>query len=488
MRKRFEQQLSIGQLPISETKISSKSKNSLDELLAALKEIYCTEEYNEKIFSLLEKRINGQKKRTGRRGMDLWCIFVLAQVRLCLNTNYNMLQNLADNHRALRQLMGIERSFGYTPEEFSYQNIYDNITMLSDDVIMEINWVVLDFGHKDVFKKKERTALRLKTDSFVVESNVHFPTDYNLLWDSTRKCLNTVSIFLEKYKELDGWRKIENWHYEIKGLMRELGKASSSGGKNKQSRVEQATKRYMKKAKALLKKLHQELSCFPMDDMGDVALIITLEYFMVLMEKHIDLVNRRLLLGEKIPHQEKMFSIFETYTEWINKGKSNPNVELGKKLAITTDQFDLIVDYQLMNEEQDRDIVIELADRLLMKYNIASWSFDKGFWRKENKELLALEVPKVIMPKLGKRNKAEEEEEKSRPFKRLKNKHSAIESNINELEHRGLDRCPDRGIHNYKRYISLAVCAYNLKKMGKEILKQQRAASIEAKEPLVLAA
>jgi len=488
MRKRFEQQLSIGQLPISETRINSKSKNALDELLAALKAIYCHSQYNEKIFSLLEKHINAKKKRTGRAGMDLWCIFVLAQVRLCLNTSYDVLHNLANNHRTMRQLMGIERSFGYDIEEFSYQNIYDNITMLSDELIAEINTVLLEFGHGEVFKKKEGTASRLKTDSFVVESNVHFPTDYNLLWDSARKCLDAVSVFLKKYEDLDGWRKLDNWHYELKGLMRELGKASSSGGKNKQNRVEQATKRYLNKAEALLKKLQHEIYAFPKEDWSDIGLIITLERFMQLMEKHIDLVDRRVLQGEKIPHQEKMFSIFETYTEWINKGKTNPNVELGKKLAITTDQFDLIVDYQLMNDEQDRDIVIELADRLLQKYNIVSWSFDKGFWRKENKELLALEVPKVIMPKLGKRNKVEEEEEGSRSFKRLKNKHSAIESNINELEHRGLDRCPDRGIHNYKRYISLAVCAYNLKKIGRQILKQQRLTNIEAKEKLLAAA
>jgi len=343
-------------------------------------------------------------------------------------------------------------------------------------------------GIKKFSKKKESTAFRLKSDSFVVESNVHFPTDYNLLWDSARKCLDAVSVFLEKYKDLDGWRKIDNWHYELKGLMRELGKASSSGGKNKQSRVEQATKRYLNKAEAFLKKLQHELYSFPQNDWSDIGLIITMDQFMQLMEKHIDLVNRRVLQGEKIPHQEKMFSIFETYTEWVNKGKSNPNVELGKKLAITTDQFDLIVDYQLMHEEQDRDIVIGLADRLLAKHNIASWSFDKGFWRKENKELLSLFVPKVIMPKLGKRNQAEEEEEKSRSFKRLKNKHSAIESNINELEHRGLDRCPDRGIHNYKRYISLAVCAYNLKKIGRQILKLQREASADIKEQLLEAA
>ena len=127
-----------------------------------------------------------------------------------------------------------------------------------------------------------------------------------------------------------------------------------------------------------------------------------------------------------------------------------------------------------MSGEQDRDIVIGLADRLLSKYKISSWSFDKGYWRKENKELLQLEVPKVVMPKLGRRNKTEEAEESSRSFKRLKNKHCAIESNINELEHRGLDRCPDRGPLHYERYISLGVCAYNLKKIGREIIKQEK--------------
>ena len=338
--------------------------------------------------------------------------------------------------------------------------------------------------YEKVFKKKENTALRLKSDSFVVESNVHFPTDYNLLWDSAYKCLDTVSKFLEKYDNIEGWRKIGNWRYELKGLMRELGKASSSGGKGKQERMKNAARKYLKKAKALIEKFENELPQFPLEDMGDILLIMTLEYFMQLLAKHIDLVDRRILHDETIPHEEKMFSIFETYTEWVKKGKSRPNVELGKKLCITTDQFNLIVDYQLMHEQQDRDIVIEIADRLLTKYNIASWSFDKGFWKKENKELLQLEIPKVIMPKLGKRNKAEEAEEKSHSFKHLKNKHSAIESNINELENRGLDRCPDRGILHYKRYIGLAICAYNLKKIGRQILKLEREALRKAEKAI----
>ena len=67
MRKRFEQQLTIGQLPIEAVCINPKSKNALDELLVALKAIYCNKEYNEKIFSVLEKYINSGKKNTGRK-------------------------------------------------------------------------------------------------------------------------------------------------------------------------------------------------------------------------------------------------------------------------------------------------------------------------------------------------------------------------------------------------------------------------------------
>jgi hypothetical protein len=73
-----------------------------------------------------------------------------------------------------------------------------------------------------------------------------------------------------------------------------------------------------------------------------------------------------------------------------------------------------------MNHQQDRDVVIDIAGRILQKYIIASWSFDKGFWNKINKEILKLQLPQVIMPKLGNRNKAELEEETAPSYKRLK--------------------------------------------------------------------
>ncbi len=162
MRNRFEQQLTIGQKPIEETWINPKSKNAIDELLAALKEIYCNDEYNQKIFNILIKYIQSGKKKTGRKGMDLWIIFVLAQLRLCLNISYEMLHNLANNHRTLRFLMGVERDFGYEAIEFEYQNIYDNVSALKDEMIIEINSVIVEFGHQKVFKKKRKYSIVLE--------------------------------------------------------------------------------------------------------------------------------------------------------------------------------------------------------------------------------------------------------------------------------------------------------------------------------------
>ncbi|MDR3327660.1 MAG: ISNCY family transposase [Prevotellaceae bacterium] len=472
MRKRFETQINIGQIPISELMINPKNKNALEQLIAALKEIYCNAEYNEKIFSLLEQNLSTRNKM-GRPGMNLWVIFVLAQVRMVLNCSYEFLHHLANNDRLLRVLLGIERNHDFERIEYEYQNIYDNICGLDEQMLKKINEVIVAFGHSKVFKKKEGTALRLKADSFVVKSNVHFPTDYNLLWDCARKSLDVVSVFVEKY-DLPDWRKLKFWYRTLKGLMRELGKANALGGKNKEERIKKVAEAYLQKAQLLVEKLQTTVPTFPICSVQDVAKMYELENYMRLLEKHINLVDRRLLKKETIPHEEKMFSIFETYTEWVVKGKKNPAVELGKKVTIVTDQYNLLLLHHVMDQQQDRDIVLELADNLLDKYkHIGSISFDKGYWNANNKQILELAIDNVIMCKLGKRTKKEEALESSKLFRRLKNKHSAVESNINELEHRGLDFCPDRGYPHFKTYIALAVCSYNLRRIGKKLLENR---------------
>jgi IS5 family transposase len=481
MRKRFEQQMTLGRLPIGETEIPTKKRSgALPGLCAALKEIFITPKWNERVFEILEAKIIAGKQKTGRTGMDLWQIFVLSQVRLCQNISYDELHDHANHHQMIRQLMGIESGFGYEKYKFEYQNIIDNVSLLDDETVRELNQVIVEFGH-EVFKKKEAEALRLKTDSFVVESNVHFPTDYNLLWDSARKCLDMVDKFLKKHPEVPGWRKKGDWYRQMKNSMRAVGKVSSSGGKDKEQRVKRAVRYYLSKARALQDKLERSKEDLPKGDIMDVLIHLELDRYMDFLDKHIDLLERRKIKGEQIPHDEKIFSIFEEYTEWITKGKLHPNVELGKKLAITTDQYNLIVDYRIMENQSDSEMVKPIVEDLIELYQIRSWSFDKGYWHKDNKAMLEEHVDKVVMPKKGKCNKLEQAEESHRQFKLLRNQHSAVESNINELECRGLDRCPDRGYPHFKRYIGLSVAAYNLRRIGQELIaiQQQRMQSTD---------
>ena len=391
MRKRFESQLIIGQKPINETIIPVKTRDSLAALLAALKEIFVNDYWNQKVFEILENKILSGKKETGRNGMNLWQIFVLAQVRLCLNISYDRLHMMANYDTLMRQIMGVETEYGYEKVQYEYQNILDNVSLLDDETVRELNRIILEFGH-EVFKKKEAQPLRLKTDSFVVESNVHFPTDYNLLWDCARKSLDMVTKFLEKYPHIPGWRKIKNWYREMKSIMRLVGKVSSSGGKGKEERLVEVARKYLTKAKALILKLESTYHQLPVIDKSDIAIHLELERFIILLSIHIDLVARRLIKKEKIPHQEKIFSIFEQYTEWVTKGKLHPNVELGKKVAVTTDHYGLIVDYMIMENQSDSEIVHKIYERLIKLFTIKSWSFDKGFWHKDNKELLKTNI------------------------------------------------------------------------------------------------
>ena len=298
------------------------------------------------------------------------------------------MDELVSSHIGLRQLLGIRNDADFESHkfiDFSYDRIVDNVRLLDDQTLQQINAVIVEFGHKEVFKKKEVAALFVKSDSYVVESNVHFPTDYNLLWDCARKALDTVDKILTRCPNLAGWRKTKDWKRQLKNHCRALGKASASGGKHKERRVKVAAENYLEKAVTLSKKLHLTNVSLVADDIQTLVLALELDRFKILLDKHIDLVTRRLLKWEQIPDHEQMFSIFEDYCEWVHKGKRRPNVELGKKVSSTADQYGLILDHLVMENQTDSQIVTQTADSLLSKYKIASWSFDKGYYHKDNK-------------------------------------------------------------------------------------------------------
>ena len=474
MRQRFEQQTILGTVPISEVKFPLRSRDELPPVLMALQHLFVTPELNEKIFSLLEQQVCKGKKKTGRKGMDLWHILVLAVVRHTLDTNWDRLEHVANYDLLTRLILGIHIDmWGAEKKEFSYQTIIDNVSLIDEQFLNQINLIVVEYG-QNLLKKKEKEkekVFSLKTDSYALETNVHFPTDLNLLWDSIRKVLDIVERI-----PCAGWRKIKFIRREAKSIFRSTSQQVFRGGSKDPRKTEQAVKTYLKCAQ----RIHTRTGEIIPVDVNQMTLtsLAAMEHYRQYLQKLIDQVERRLILEEQIPSSEKIFSIFEPHTEWIKKGKLYPNVELGKLLLITTDQYQFIVDYKVMEHEKDGSQVASLYDRLKINFpqtKITSHSFDKGFYSKDNFNLIAAcGTEQIIMPKKGRKNKEEQERESHPQFKKLRKKHSAVESNINMLEHHGLNRCPDKGLKGLKEYTGLSVLAYNLHILGNHLIAEEK--------------
>ena len=470
MRQRFEQQISIGGIAIKDVQFPLKSRDELPPVLKALQYIFITPSLNEQVFTILEKKICSNKKKTGRKGMDLWHILVLAVVRHATGIDWDMLETWSNYHSLVRQLLGVHSKFddegkGIT---FGYQSIIDNVSLIDEQLLYEINQLVVNAGHALV-KKKEDEGLELKTDSYAVETNVHFPTDLNLLWDSIRKCLDVVAKLQKIAGHIEGWRKIKYWRSNCKTLFRSASQHVFKGNNEKQ-KVE-SVKLYLAAAQELKERFERIIEKPPVViDVAITAIVEALTHYCDYVKKFTDQVERRLIKGEQIPAEEKVFSIFEPHTEWITKGKQNKKVELGHLLLVTTDQYQFIVDYKVMEKQKDPAQVIPLLGRIQKNFpskKISSHSFDKGFYSKDNRAALeqsATELP--VLPKKGRHNKEDKERESSPEFKRLRHRHSAVESNINMLEHHGLNRCMDKGLPNFKRYVGLSILAYNLHILG----------------------
>ena len=231
-----------------------------------------------------------------------------------------------------------------------------------------------------------------------------------------------------------------------------------SGGKNKEARLKAVVSSYLNLSNTVLSKALQTIETLENKKETDIKLIAKLSeviYYKDMLVKHIGLVERRLIKDETIPASEKLMSIFESHTEWLQKGKSGrKKVEFGHNLLIASDQYKFIIYYKVIEKTADVDLTIETIDAVYEIFTglIYSMSFDKGFSSKKVKEaLLGTEkLEKLILPKRGRLNKQDKIEENQKEFKKLRNKHSRVESDINRLEHNGLNTCPDKGLPNFK--------------------------------------
>jgi len=477
MRVVKDMQLQLGQYRIADVKFDLKSRDELPQVLRGLQYLYITDSIREEVFALLEKHISPNvSKNNGRPGMDLWKILVLGTIRLTLNCDYDRLHDEANNHKTLRQMLG-HSDFFTDNYQYNLQTLKDNVTLLTPELLDKINQIVVRAGHV-LLKKKDSEILHGRCDSFVVETNVHFPTDINLLGDAMRKVI-TLTADISKKSGSTEWRQSEYILRQIKRLMRSAqnkkrSKAQSEERKkNREEAIVEAHQTYITIAQMYLDKSANTLKNLNLPN--DLLLKTVIESYMVHAQRQINQIERRVIRGEVIPHDEKVFSIFEPHTEWIVKGKAGVPVELGLKVCIQEDQYQFILHHQVMQNQTDEQIAISMVEETQKRFrDFKANSFDKGFHSPNNQKVLNEMLEFLALPRKGKLSNKARDIESSEEFRKARHRHSAVESAINGLENHGLDRCPDHGIYGFKRYAALAVVARNIQRVGAILQMQEQ--------------
>ena len=225
----------------------------------------------------------------------------------------------------------------------------------------------------------------------MVETDVHFPTNINLLWDSMRKMITRIALIFSDLGLTD-WRQSDYILRKIKKLFRKASKLKRS--KNQAESII-GNQTYIDSAMGYVLRTRQDIEILRAMGYENILRLAAVEQYITHAERQIDPIRRLAINDETIPHREKVFSIFEPHTEWISKGKAGVPQELGLKVCILEDQHSFILHHQVMRKQTDDQVAVEMVSTAKKKFpQLSGCSLDKGFHSPANQTKL----PGIICP------------------------------------------------------------------------------------------
>lgn len=324
---------------------------------------------------------------------------------------------------------------------------------------------------------------QLRVDTTVVETDIHYPTDATLLWDTVR----TVTRLVDKlHRELPrGVQGFTNRTRSARRRMQELERMSATQRHTQQEpkyrellritgQVLESARQVVKKAakvkgvdvlgRVMIDQLRQQIATYC--DLGD---------------KVVDQTRRRVLDGEQVPTDEKVYSIFEDHTHLIKRGKQRRPVEFGHKVFLAESSQGLITDYQILDgNPADTTHVQPSLDRHQQVFHCAPdlYAGDRGFYSADNVDhCQEAGVSQVCIPQRGGQKTAEQQTlEHSRAFKNGQRFRVGIEGRISVLfRGRGMKRCRAKGRERFEVLVGAAVLANNLLRIA-DLLRNRKPA------------
>ena len=459
--------------------LNFECRHEIIPVLRGLQHIYSQPHLRDEILELVARDINRDSRDDcGRCGMDYWQIFVLSAVRLGCNLDYDALQDLAEQHRALRQMMGVG---DWDDESFQFRRIRDNICLVRPETVAAVDRLIVGEGHR----LAPEAAKKVRADTFVVESNVHYPSDSTLIRDGVRKVIE-LAVLQAETLNLPGWRQHEHLLGKVKKLARRIERIAARKGPDYQTRLKKPYRQLLKVSGKILHKarlLCEELDA--LDRGSELAFHVQQLRTFIERTQHVrGTARRRVLNGERVPNQEKLFSIFEPHTQLYKRGKAGEPVQFGRLLLVYEDAAGFVVHHHLLPRDKgDRDVVVDQTRVLqqILSGKMESLSLDRGFHTPENQVQLQQIVKHPCLPKPGAKQAAKQEETASIQFRQARQRHSGVESAIGALQSgNGMKRCRDRSEIGFTRYLAIAILGRNLHTFGRLLIAQRAPKTLAA--------
>jgi IS5 family transposase len=289
---------------------------------------------------------------------------------------------------------------------------------------------------------------------------------------------------LAEEHSLPGWRQHQHLLTNVKDLVRRIGRAARAK-KLGADRFKPGYEKLLTLAEDLLKRARQLLQARAFQiGIADLDMLTAvagspekeLLHYVQLTQKVCGTARRRVLLGETVPNEDKIFSIFEPHTELIIRGKQPDPIQYGHKVLVIEDAVGFICHYEVMgNGVLDQDVVVPVMSKLQKRLGgkIERASFDRAFHTPANQEKLAELVTHPCIPKKGQTLGRQQQEDATVEFRQARQNHPGVESAIGALQcGNGQERCRDRSKRGYERYVGLGILGRNLHVLGKLLLAQ----------------
>jgi IS5 family transposase len=343
----------------------------------------------------------------------------------------------------------------------SFEAYYKYISQIKGETLkqfmIEINRIMIKEAAVEDCKS-------LRTDSTVVETDIHYPTNNELTWD----CIKTSHRLLKKLEESGCLKKVRNNQKQAKKNRFQI---------NNTKKEDKRKELFDNQLKLLRNSINQAeravIEASTKGDIKDWVIAEELKRLLPKMEKVHDITRRHELLGESVPNSEKIFSIYEAHTDIIVKGRRE--AEFGHKVNLTAGRSNIILDVEIVEgNPKDSQLYEGVLDRIQRDYGVTPRDVvtDGGYASLKNQEIAKGKgVVNIVFNKIV--GSLKNITTSLNMETRLKKWRSGIEAVISNVK-RGfkLFRCDWKGKGHFDAKVLWSVIAYNIRVMTSLMLTE----------------